>query len=516
MATTEPPVTTPSPRPSEVSAVAGSPVGTAPATSRSPAQPAGLDPQLKRLAFVVMAGAIMSVLDTTIVNVALNDLGRDLHSSLSTIQWVITGYTLAQSMTIPLTGWAVRRFGGRTVWLVSLLLFGGGSVLCGLAWSVPALIAFRVLQGVGGGALMPVGQTMLAQAAGPNRMGRVMAFIAIPAMLAPALGPVLGGVILDNLAWRWLFFVNVPVCVLAVALALRFLPKDVHQADATTRFDTLGLLLFSPGLAALVYGLSEAGNGAGLASAKVVASVAVGAVLLIAGVLHAVRRAGQALIDVRLFRRRSFAVSVGAFFFYGVGVFGAMILLPLFFQLVDGASSLEAGLRVAPLGLGAIVTMTISGRLSDRYDPRLVAGGGVLTVVLGLLACTQLTPSTSTVMLAVVVFVIGLGHGLTAPPLMAAAYRGLDRSEAPAASTASNVVLRVGTAIGPALLAVALQSAIRDRVPGASGSLADAGRAVANGAANQIARAFGTGFWWATVAGVIALVLVLAIPKRES
>jgi EmrB/QacA subfamily drug resistance transporter len=516
MATTEPPAPVPLAA-SKTPIATAEPTPSAPTPAETaPAKPAGLDPQLRKLALVILFGTIMTVLDTTIVNVALNDLGRDLHSSLSTIQWVITGYTLALSMTIPLTGWAVRRFGGRTVWLVSLVLFGAGSVLCGLAWSVPALIAFRVLQGIGGGALMPVGQTMLAQAAGPNRMGRVMAFIAVPAMLAPVLGPVLGGVILDNLAWRWLFFVNIPVCVIAVALAVRFLPKGAHRPDVAVRLDTLGLLLFSPGLAALVYGLSEAGNGAGLASVKVVASVAVGAVLLLAGVLHAVRRAGQALIDVRLFRRRSFAVPVGAFFFYGIGLFGAMILLPLFFQLVHGASSLEAGLRVAPLGLGAIGTMTISGRLSDRYEPRIIAGGGVLTVVLGLLACTQVTASTSTVLLAVVVFVIGLGHGLTMPPLMAAAYRGLDRSEAPAASTASNVVLRVGTAIGPALLAVALQSAIRDRVPGASGSLADASRAVANGAANQIAQAFGTGFWWATAAGVIALVLVLTIPKREA
>lgn len=493
------------------------PVSTAPPPEHpQPKTEAGLDPQLRKLALVVLFGTVMTVLDTTIVNVALNDLGRDLHSSLSTIQWVLTGYTLALSMTIPLTGWAVRRFGGRTVWLVSLLLFGGGSVLCGLAWSVPALVAFRVLQGIGGGALMPVGQTMLAQAAGPNRMGRVMAFIAVPAMLAPVLGPVLGGLILDNLAWRWLFFVNIPILVIAVALAVRFLPQSDHQPDATARLDLLGLLLISPGLAALVYGLSEAGNGAGLTSATVVGWVAAGAVLLLAGVLHAVRRGDRALIDLRLFRRRSFAVSVSAFFCYGIAVFGAMVLLPLFFQLVHGASSLEAGLRVAPLGVGAILTMSVSGRLADRYGPRGIAALGVTLVTAGLLTCTQVTATTSTVLLAAAVFVIGLGHGLTAPPLLAAAYRGLDRSQAPAASTASNVVLRVGTAIGPALLAVALQSAIRDRVPGASGTLADAGRAVANGAANQIAEAFGIGFWWATAAAGVTILLVLLIPKRDS
>jgi EmrB/QacA subfamily drug resistance transporter len=476
---------------------------------------AGLDPQLRNLALVVLFGTVMTVLDTTVVNVALNDLGRDLHASLSTIQWVVTGYTLALSMTIPLTGWAVRRFGSRTVWLISLLLFGGGSVLCGLAWSVPALIGFRVLQGVGGGALMPVGQTMLAQAAGPDRMGRVMSFIAIPAMLAPALGPVLGGVILDQLAWRWLFYINVPVFAVAIVLAFRLLPRREERPGAAARLDTRGLLLFSPGLAGLVYGFSEAGNGAGLTSAKVLVFVLGGAALLVAGVLHAISRGENALVDVRLFRGRSFAVSVGAFFCYSMGLFGAMILLPLYFQLVHGASSLEAGLRVAPIGVGAIVTMAISGRLADRYGPRWIAVPGVALVALGLGACTQLGAGTSEAFLLVAVFVIGLGHGLTAPPLMAAAYRGLSRAAAPAASTASNVAIRVASAIGPAVLAVVLQSAIRHRVPGAAGTLADAGRAVAGGAAGQVAEAFGIAFGVATAATAAALALTFLIPARE-
>ncbi|TQS44670.1 DHA2 family efflux MFS transporter permease subunit [Cryptosporangium phraense] len=475
---------------------------------------ARLDPQLRSLALVVLAGTIMTVLDTTIVNVALNDLGRDLHTSLSTIQWVLTGYTLALTMTIPLTGWAVRRFGARRVWLAALFAFGLGSVLCGVAWSVGSLIAFRVLQGVGGGALMPVGQTMLAQAAGPDRMGRVMSVVAIPAMLAPVLGPVLGGAILDHLAWRWLFFINAPVCVVAVALAVRWLSSDHGGSDVGVRLDVIGLVLFSPGLAALVYGLSEAGNGAGLSSSRVLAGVSAGVVLLVAGVVHGARaRAGAALIDVRLFTRRSFLLPTAGMFSYGVGLFGVMVLLPLYFQLIRGAGSLEAGLRIAPLGLGAMATMAVSGRLADRYGARWIAAGGVAVVGGALLVCTRLSATTSLPLLLGVVLVIGVGHGLATPPLMAAAYRGLDRSQAPAASTAGNVVLRLGTAIGPAVLAVVLQSAIRDRVPGAAGTLADAGRAAATGGADALAGAFGVGFAWAAGALAVALALVLAIPR---
>src|SRR3954453_13121500 len=163
------------------------------------------DRALLRLASVVVLGTIMSILDTTIVNVAIETLGRDLDASLSSIQWVSTGYLLALATVIPLTGWAMERFGGRNLWMVSVALFLVGSVLCGLAWSMTSLIVFRVLQGFGGGMIMPVGQAILAQAAGPERMGRIMSVIGVPTLLGPILGPVIGGLIVDNVSWRWIF-----------------------------------------------------------------------------------------------------------------------------------------------------------------------------------------------------------------------------------------------------------------------------------------------------------------------
>src|SRR5947209_4693219 len=175
----------------------------------------------------------MSILDTTIVNVALATLGRDLHSPVSQIQWVVTGYLLALAAVIPVTGWAARRFGAKRVYVVSLILFTGGSVLCGLATSAGSLVLFRVLQGVGGGMLMPIGQLMLAEAAGPKRMGRVMSMMAVPVMLAPILGPTIGGLIVQNTSWRWIVYVNVPIGVIAVIAAVSSLPSfRPGQADA--------------------------------------------------------------------------------------------------------------------------------------------------------------------------------------------------------------------------------------------------------------------------------------------
>src|SRR6188472_860873 len=210
-----------------------------------------MDRALWRLASVVVLGTIMSILDTTIVNVAIETLGRDLDASLSSIQWVSTGYLLALATVIPLSGWSMERYGGRRMWMLSVFLFLVGSVLCGLAWSTESLILFRVLQGFGGGMIMPVGQAILAQAAGPQRMGRIMAVIGVPTLLGPILGPVIGGLIVDHFSWRWIFFVNVPVGLIALGLAWRVLPRTAVEGRSAV-LDVRGLLLLSPGLAFLV------------------------------------------------------------------------------------------------------------------------------------------------------------------------------------------------------------------------------------------------------------------------
>ena len=479
---------------------------------RRPADPT-FDPELRRLAVVVVLGAIMTILDTTIVTVAINTLGRDLHTSLSTIQWVLTAYTLALAMTIPLTGWAVQRFGGRTMWIASLVLFIGGSVLCGASWSVGSLIAFRILQAVGGGMLLPVGQTMLAAKAGPQRIGRVMSVVAVPAMLGPVLGPVLGGVIVDHLAWRWLFYINVPICALALLAAFAWLPPDAERVPGA-RLDALGLLLLSPGMAALVYGLAQAGNGHRVTDPRVYGWVTAGAVLTAAFAVHALRRRDRALVDLTLFRDRGFTTSVAALFIYVGAVFGVMFMSPVYFQAVRGDTPLRAGLLLAPLGLGAMITMPIAGRLTDRTGSRVPALTGLVVVLAGLSVYTRLDADTSKVLLGAAVFVVGLGHGTLMPSLMAAAYQRLDRAAVPAATTASNIVVRVGSSFGVAALAVALQVSIRHSFPSATGSLASVAAVHSPDAVTRLGHAFAHGFWWALGIAAVALVPIALIPGR--
>src|SRR5690242_18692030 len=215
-------------------------------TSSPTTADAGLDRGVLMVASVVVLGAIMSILDVTVVNVAINTLARDFKTSLSTIQWVATGYTLALATVIPLTGWAADRFGTKRLYITSISLFVAGSVLSGLAWSSGSLIAFRVLQGLGGGMLMPAGMTILTRAAGPQRVGLVMAIIGVPMLLGPILGPVLGGWLVTDFSWRWIFFINVPIGAAALFMSLRVLPRDIP--DAAHRLDWKGLIVLSPAL----------------------------------------------------------------------------------------------------------------------------------------------------------------------------------------------------------------------------------------------------------------------------
>ncbi|TYB48829.1 MDR family MFS transporter [Actinomadura chibensis] len=479
----------------------------------APATKESIDPHLRNLAIVVLLGAIMTVLDSTIVNVAVTALGKDFDTSLSTIQWVVTGYTLALSMAIPMTGWSVQRFGTRTMWLFSLGLFITGSLLCGLAWSLPSLVAFRVLQGLGGGMLMPVGQMMLVREAGPGRMGRVMSIVSVPAMLAPVLGPLLGGVIVDNLSWRWMFFVNIPFCAVALFAAVRMLPGDTERSKEA-RLDVLGLLLLSPGLAALVYGLSEAGNGASLSGPRFLCSVIGGGVLVIAFVAHALRSGDRALIELRRVSTRAFTGATSGFFLYSGAMYGVMILIPLFAGIVRGESALDAGWLLAPLGLGAMITMSVSGRLADKFGGRRFVVGGILLVLIGTMGLTTLDPDTGNNLIMASMLVVGLGHGMITPCLMALTYQGLPREAVPAATTGANILVRVGSSFGTAAAAIILQIAIRGEIPGASGNLAEAAAQNTAETPTLLTNAFTETFWWVAGVLVLSLLPIFAIPRR--
>jgi len=485
------------------------------ATQERPGAVRVFDRDIVLLAVVVILGTAMTVLDLTIVNVAIPTLGRDLGTSIATIQWVLTGYMLAFASVIPLSGWAAARFGARQVWIASLTTFMLGSVLAGLAWSASALIVFRVIQGLGAGMLMPVGQAALAQAAGPARMGRVMSLFGVPMLLIPTLGPIVGGAIVEHASWRWIFYINVPVSIAAVAAAVRFLPAAKRQAAAG--LDMRGLILLSPGIAAFLFGMSELGNQATADSPKMIAGVAAGVALIATFIWHASRRGSAALIDVSLFRRRGFATASVTTFMLGVALFGSLILLPLYYQLVRGQNPLDVGLLLVPQGVGAALAMPLAGWLTDKRGARVVVPAGVVVAAAGTLAYTQLGAQTPYWLLGTALLVVGLGIGSTIMPCMAAAFQGLAREQTPGATSALNVIQRVSGAVGTALLAVFLQRAIAARTPGQHGDL----QRIATLAhehplhlAGTLADAFGATFWIAAGLTAAAIIPALLLPAR--
>ena len=457
-----------------------------------------IDAYVWRISAVVVIGSIMSILDTTIVNVALDTLSRELHATIDKIQWVANGYLLALAAVIPVTGWAARRFGAKRVYLTSLVLFTAGSALCGLATSVNELILFRVLQGIGGGMILPIGQLMMAEAAGPKRMGRVMSIVAVPAMLAPILGPTIGGLILDNTSWRWIFFVNVPIGVIAVISALRVLPTVERQK--TDPLDYVGLVLMAVGLPLITYGLTEVGTTGTFTSTKVVVPIVIGLLLVAAFVRHALR-VPRPLLNVRLYQKATFSSASIAMFCIGAALFGGMILLPLYWQTVRFESVLITGLLTAPQGLGAAIVMPIAGKLTDRFGGGPLALLGVTLTMVGTIPFALIGAHTSILSLCMWMLVRGFGIGFAFMPAMSAAFAALRRDELSDATPQLNVLQRVGGSIGIAVLAVVLQRSLVD-----AHSLADR------------AAAYGSAFWWATALTAVAFVpcIVLTLAERKA
>jgi EmrB/QacA subfamily drug resistance transporter len=461
-----------------------------------------LPDDVRPIAIVVIVGAIMSILDTTIVNVALQTLRVDLGASLATIQWVSTGYLLALSSVIPLTGWAAERLGPRRVWMTVVTAFVLTSALCGAAWSAGVLIAFRVLQGLAGGMIMPIGMITLAQAAGPRRMGRTMSVVGVPMLLAPVIGPVIGGLLVDNLSWRWIFYVNVPIGLVGLALAARLMPAGRAlgaSGDQPPVLDWRGLLMLSPGVAAIVFGLSEYGQHRTPAVTIAWLPLVLGLLAVAAFIRHALR-VRFPLVEVRLFRSRGFAAAAATTFLLGAALFGSMILLPLYYQLARGQTPLDSGLLIVPQGLGAAVGMNVGGRLTDRFGGGRVIPFGLLGLAAGTVPFAAAGAHTSYWLLALGLVFRGFGFGGAMMPAMAAAYATLERFEVPRATPMLNVLQRVGGSLGVALFTVILGNGIEDR------------RAHGVGPAG----AFADTYVWAVLAALIAIVPALILRREEA
>ncbi|MFW0789173.1 DHA2 family efflux MFS transporter permease subunit [Gordonia sp. CPCC 205333] len=485
-----------------------------------------LDRHVLIVAGVVVLGAIMSILDVTVVSVAQNTFQTTFNTDAAGAAWTMTGYTLALASVIPLSSWAASRFGTKKVYLTSLVLFLAGSILCAFAWNIGSLVAFRVIQGLGGGLLMPIGMMILTKAAGPERIGSIMAVLGIPMLLGPIAGPILGGLLIEKASWHWVFLINVPVGIVALVYAALVLKDDDEKSRP--KIDLVGLLMLSPGLALFLYGISSSTESGTFITPKVLIPAIVGAVLIGLFIWHALN-SDKPLLDLRLFKNKTLTVSVITMSIFMMAFFGASLLYPQYFIAVRGESTLAAGLLLAPQGIGAMLTMPIAGRMTDKIGPGKFVLGGIVLIFIGMGTFTMLGADTSYWLLCGALFVQGLGMGMTMMPIMSAALATLTNAQVPDGSTMMNVVQQTASSIGTAVIAVILASGLKGDMFGGAALLSNtdpdkydqivqAGKAPAQPPLDWFESAaghYGTAFIVAAVLVAVTLIPAFFLPRTK-
>jgi EmrB/QacA subfamily drug resistance transporter len=406
-----------------------------------------LDPKIS-VSIVFVAAMFMSIMDSTIVNVALPSLARQLAVPNASIDAVVVGYLVSLAVVIPASGWLGDRFGTKRVFLVALALFSITSALCGIAGSFGMLVIFRILQGAAGGALTPVGTAILYRTFPPEQRVQVSRILIFPTVLAPALGPVLGGFLVDSLSWRWVFFVNVPVGIAACIFGLIFLYE--HSEPGAGRFDLAGFFLAGIGLALIMYALSE-GPTYGWGSIDVFGSMIVGVIVLAAFVIIELRKR-EPMIDLRLFGDRLFRSTNLVSMFASAGFLGILFVAPLFLQEARGVSALTSGLTTFPEALGVVTSTQIVARLYPNVGPRRLIAFGLTGVTILMTLLCLMGNDTSLWLMRVLMFFIGAGMAYSFLPVQAAAFATISGAATGRASAIYNAQRQLGAALGVAII----------------------------------------------------------------
>ena len=399
------------------------------------------EPKVWRIAFVIVFGAFASGLDASLTNIGLSTIGADLHAGLAAVQWVATGYLVAMAVSLPLCGWVSRRVGAGRLWLCALAAFTVASGLCATAADLDWLVALRIVQGLAAGLLIPAGQTVLGQAVGKDRLGRTMSTLGIVVALAPALGPIVGGVLLHSLTWPWLFLINLPVGLIGLLLGLRFVPLGTRGAPKP--LDWLGFGSIGVGLPLLLYGVT----------APALIPLAVGVVALLAFVLRTIRRPNP-LLDLTVYRDRGYLFATVAAGCGGALMFGSALLFPLYFEDLHHDPAIVAGIRLLALGIGTSVSVPFAGRFTDRYGGGRIALLGSSCALATTIPFAFLGAGANPVLLEGLLLLFGMAIGFVAVPPSIAAFKAVRTDQLPDATTQISIVQRLGGAVGAALFAI--------------------------------------------------------------
>jgi DHA2 family multidrug resistance protein len=441
------------------------------------------------VAIGVMCGSFMVVLDTTVVNVALPRIMADFGVDIGKIQWVLTAYLLTMAIVMPSVGWLSNRMGHKRLFILSLSVFIAASALCGTAWDEKALIAFRILQGMGAGALVPIGMVIIFEAFPAEQRGLAMGIFGIGSTLGPAVGPTLGGYLTDRFSWHLIFFINIPVGLVGIILAFLVFPKGATKKGM--HFDVLGFISMAVALGCMLIGLSQ-GQREGWASGYILGLFAMAMLAFVVFFLVELSSANP-FIDLGVYKRLSYAMATVIFILQGIGTFGATFLIPLFFETVQDYSALQAGAILVPMALVVAMVLPVSGRIADRVDARIPISIGVVFSVLSLYSLSFLSLRTTTMVAIGMLVLRGLGLGWIFPATMRHALNSLPKEKVATGSGLMNVSRQVGGAFGVALLGAFLghRDLLHKAVPTHAGVSAMGGSGLTGSMHNLVATVVG-------------------------
>ncbi len=449
----------------------------------------------------VVVGMIMVILDSTVVNVAMPNLIEYFGSDVATMQWTITAYTLALSAVIPLAGWLTDRFGAKQIFLITIVLFTLGSVLCSLAQTAEQLVLFRIIQGLGGGMVSPIGMAIIFRLAPPDKQGAVMGVLGIPMMLGPAIGPTLSGFLVEYATWHWIFLINLPIGIIALFVGLRKLPR--FERKEVPKLDKAGMVLAPITFASLAYAVSEGGEDWG--STQTIVGLIVGGISLVLFIYSALRHK-QPLLELRVFKSSDFTRGILVSWLSTMALFGSFLFVPMYLQMVKGFTPMEAGLMSIPQVIMSGLFMPLGGKLFDKFGARVLAIVGIGLIGGGLFQLSQVTADTASWYVITALMIMGAGMGLSMMPVNTHILKAAPR----------NLVSRVTS-----LTTAAQQVIVSFAIAGLSGyfsSRVTHHMMTANGdSAGAMSAAFGDTFMFGAfiaVAGAL-LAIVLRRPKAE-
>ncbi|MCC7666281.1 DHA2 family efflux MFS transporter permease subunit [Liquorilactobacillus satsumensis] len=414
-------------------------------------------------AWILVFGALAPLLDSTMINIALHSLVKDLNSSVETVQWTITCYVLATGIAVPFSSWLLNKFDGKLVFLTGEILFAGGSFLAAISPTISSLIAARLVQGFAGGLIMPLLTTLLVQTTDSALMGQMMATVGLPIILGPLVGPIIGGIIIKYLSWHWIFWVNLPIAVLSILLIIWKMPSFPAQ-NKNAKMALLGIILLASATTTMIYGIVKAAHSGDFTNQTTLLFVGIGLVLMVCYLTWAAYLKEKAVLPLKLFTHHSFSGSVSGLFIAGTVLNGAMLLLPLFFQDVRSMTVMAAGLALIPQGVGMLISRPLTGKLTDYIGAKYVVLASLFITFCGTIPFNWIDGQTSAWIIALVLFIRGIGAGGILMPLMADSYTGVAQAQVPAASIGARTIQNIGSAFGSALIATVVTAHANNNV----------------------------------------------------